>query len=266
MEHYILITGATDGIGFRCAREFALLNKNIIIHGRNLQKLNDTKRALEQFNKNIDIKLVKADFEDLKQTRDAFINIKGYPIDTLINNAGTFNKKQKITKDCFEATYQVNHLAHCLIVNILTDTLVKNSPSKIITVASMAHSNHIDFQNLQTRTFLFGYEGYAQSKLCNILFTFKLARELSNTGVSVNCLHPGVINTKLLINNWGTCGKDVEEGHKMIMFVYNLSDKISGEYLKDFKISKASEIAYDTYIQNRCYETTLQHLKDYLTY
>ncbi len=261
---YILITGATDGIGFESAKRFVASGKNLIIHGRNDDRLYGVKDKLVKINKSVDIKTLKADFEDLKKTAEAFVNIADMPVDTLINNAGTFQKSYKKTKDGFEATYQINHLAHFMITHMLIETLIKNAPSKIIIVSSMAHSNDINFDMLKNKEFPYGYEGYAQSKLCNILFAFRLNKMLKNRGISVNCLHPGVINTKLLVDNWGFCGANTQEAYKMMLFAYELPHSISGEYLKDFKTAKATKKAYDGHYQDMCYDISYAHIKKVL--
>ncbi len=264
MKKFILITGSTDGIGLVSAKKFAALGKNIIIHGRNPEKLDNTKRVLLSINASIEIKTVVSDFEDLSRTKTAFLEIADIPVNTLINNAGTFSSVKKQTKDGFETTYQVNHLAHFMITHILLDTLIRNASSKIIVVASMAHSNDMDFDMLRRRDFTSGYDAYEKSKLCNILFAFKMARMLKSENVSVNCIHPGVINTKLLVDNWGACGNSVENGYKMIMFAYDLPQNISGEYLKDFRIGKAADKAYDKHYQDTCYDISHEHLKNFM--
>ncbi len=258
---FILITGATDGIGLRTATEFAKQGKNLIIHGRNKEKLKETAKRLEELNSKIVIKTVCADFENLKETKNAFEHMQNENINCLINNAGCFTHELKLTIDGLERTYQVNHLAHFLITHILLDSLIKNAPSKIIVVASMAHASNVDFKAIEKGHFLKSYGAYSLSKLCNILFAFKMARELKDRNVSVNALHPGVINTKLLIEGWGACGSSVENAYRMIEFAYNLDTSITGQYLKDFGIQKAADFAYPKENQDRCYEISKKQLE-----
>ena len=259
---YVLITGATDGIGLKAAEELAKKGEALIIHGRNPLKLDRAKERLKKINPSLEVRTVLCDFSDLEETREAFSKVKHENIKVLINNAGCFDSEGIITKDGFGLTYQVNHLAHFLITHILLDTIIKNAPSKIIIVASMAHASYVDFEALRDRRFSYGYEAYACSKLCNILFTFKLARMLEGKNISVNCLHPGVINTKLLVNNWGACGIDVSRAHEMVIYAYNLSNEITGCYLKDFKVSKATGFAYSLENQDKCYEISFEHIKN----
>ena len=262
---YVLITGATDGIGLKTAEELVKRGEALIIHGRNPLKLDRARERLKELNPTAKVKTVLSDFSNLEKTKEAFSKIKGEDIKVLINNAGCFDAKGIITKDGFGLTYQVNHLAHFLITHILLDSIIKNAPSKIIIVASMAHASYVDFEALRDRRFSYGYEAYACSKLCNILFTFKLARMLEGKNISVNCLHPGVINTKLLVDNWGACGIDVSRAHEMVIYAYNLSSEITGCYLKDFKISKAADFAYSLENQDKCYKISFEQVKRYLT-
>ncbi len=261
MGSYILITGSTDGVGLKSAERFASMGKNLILHGRDRERLSAVVERLKAINPQIELKGVVANFEDLSATYDAFHALKNVSVECLINNAGTFDKRGRITEDGFEITYQVNHLAHVLVTHLLLDSLKKAARSRIIIVASMAHARGIDLDALENRRFPSGYEAYALSKLCNILFAFKMTRILKSERISVNCIHPGMINTKLLVNNWGACGVPVDRAHEMVLYAYNLDDEISGEYLKDFKIAKAADVAYDETVQDRCYQISLRHLK-----
>ncbi|WP_025270370.1 SDR family NAD(P)-dependent oxidoreductase [Hippea sp. KM1] len=263
---YTLITGATDGVGLMVALELARMDEHLIIHGRNKLKLNRTAEELKSINPSISVKTVVCDFASLKQVRDAFVKIKDENIRVLINNAGCFDSTGVITEDGFGLTYQVNHLSHFLLTHTLLPSIIKNAPSKIIVVSSMAHAGSIDFETLKKGRFGYSYSAYSCSKLCNILFAFKLSRMLKSKGVSVNCLHPGVINTKLLIEGWGACGIDISKAHQMVLYAYELKQDITGEYLKDFSISKAADFAYSEDNQDECYEIGLSHLKDYLNF
>ncbi|WP_022670575.1 SDR family NAD(P)-dependent oxidoreductase [Hippea alviniae] len=261
---FVLLTGATDGIGLKSAEEFAKLGIDLIIHGRSKTKLENIKERLLSLNPSVKVLTLKADFSNLSETKDTFECIKSEKIHTLINNAGCFDSKGVITKDGFGLSYQVNHLAHFLITHILLDTLIKNAPSKIIIVSSMAHASSVNFEKIEKKEFSYSHEGYSCSKLCNILFAFKMARLLKHRNVSVNCLHPGVINTKLLIEGWSACGLDLSSAHKMIMYAYNLQNSVSGEYLKDFEIARATLFAYEIKNQDICYKIGLKHLEGYL--
>jgi NAD(P)-dependent dehydrogenase (short-subunit alcohol dehydrogenase family) len=83
-----------------------------------------------------------------------------------------------------------------LLTNLLGDRLVESAPARVVTVASDAHqSGTIDFDDLSGMRRYSAWTAYGQSKLANILFTFELARRTEGTGVTANCLHPGVVRT-----------------------------------------------------------------------
>ncbi|AEA33432.1 SDR family NAD(P)-dependent oxidoreductase [Hippea maritima] len=261
---YTLITGATDGVGLRATFELARRGENLIIHGRDEFKLKKTVEELKKMNPSVDVKTVLCDFSDLVQVKETFSKIKNENIRVLINNAGCFDSKGIITKDGFGLTYQVNHLSHFLLTHILLQSLIKNSPSKVIVISSMAHASSVDFKALEQKRFGYSYSAYSCSKLCNILFAFKFSKMLKDKGVSVNCLHPGVINTKLLMEGWGACGADISKAHQMLMYAYDLPEDINGEYLKDFSVSKATDFAYNEKNQDECYRISMKHLEAYL--
>jgi NAD(P)-dependent dehydrogenase (short-subunit alcohol dehydrogenase family) len=113
-----------------------------------------------------------------------------------VNNAGAIFTKREVTAEGFEKTWALNHLAEFLLTELLLDRLKASAPARIVNVASDAHqSGRINFDDLQGTRKYQGLRAYAQSKLANIMFTSALARRLAGTGVTANCLHPGVVGT-----------------------------------------------------------------------
>ena len=114
----------------------------------------------------------------------------------LINNAGLVLGERRTSADGFEYTFALNHLAPFLLTNLLREQLAASAPARVITVSSAAHRGaRLDLDDLQLAGHFNGWRAYANSKLANILFTTELARRLTGTGVTANCLHPGTVNT-----------------------------------------------------------------------
>jgi NAD(P)-dependent dehydrogenase (short-subunit alcohol dehydrogenase family) len=117
----------------------------------------------------------------------------------LVNNAGSVNASRDISEDGIERTFAVNHLGPFLLTNLLLEALARNTPARIVTVASAAHRDGtMPFDDLQFEHG--GYSilrAYARSKLANVLFTAELARRLAGSGVTANCLHPGTVATNI---------------------------------------------------------------------
>jgi len=156
-------------------------------------------------------------------------------------------KNRELSQDGFEMTFAVNHLAHFLLTDLLLDLIKKSGYSRVINVASMAHASEIYFDNLQHEKFYEGYSAYALSKLCNILFTYELAEKLSGSKTTVNCLHPGVIRTKLLHAGWGFGGSELNEGSKTPVHLATSQEveKITGKYFVNCAQSNSSDISYN---------------------
>ena len=119
-------------------------------------------------------------------------------LDVLVNNAGGILSERLETAQGFEMTFGVNHLGHFLLTELLLDRLKASAPSRVINVSSFGHRfaySGLDFADLQSEHHYWSMDAYGKSKLANILFTRELARRLVGTGVTANCLHPGVVRT-----------------------------------------------------------------------
>ncbi|XP_011305179.1 retinol dehydrogenase 13 isoform X3 [Fopius arisanus] len=120
-------------------------------------------------------------------------------LDILINNAGVMRCPKTLTADGIEMQLGVNHIGHFLLTNLLLDTIKASAPARIVNVSSVAHTRgSINTHDLNSTNSYDAGEAYAQSKLANILFTKELAKKLKDTGVTVNAVHPGIVDTELM--------------------------------------------------------------------
>lgn len=117
-------------------------------------------------------------------------------LDVLINNAGAIYSERLLSPEGYEGQITVNHLSHFLLTGLLLPLMKNTANSRIINVSSQAHKmGKIWFNDLMLEKEYSGIKSYGQAKLANILFTYELASRLQNTGITVNCLHPGGVNT-----------------------------------------------------------------------
>lgn len=264
----ILITGATDGIGRETARRLAMDNHEIIIHGRNSNRVQSAVSMIKKETGNENVFGEVADFTSLKDVKRLSIKLKSnYDVlDVLLNNAAIINQDYETTVDGFEKTFQVNYLAHFVLTNNLLPLLKGAVQGRIVNVASMVHSNNIDLDDLQLKQKYSGSEAYSATKLYNILFTFKLARLLDGSSITCNCFHPGVINTKLLRNNFGSIGGAVSEGaDNSVYLVVNPSvSSITGKYFRNSRVASPSQIAEDKKVQDTLWNKTMSWVGNYL--
>ena len=258
----ILITGSTDGIGKQTALELAKAGHKVIIHGRDEERVRTVFEDIRKKTDNDSLGYVVADLSSLAEVKQMAGKVKSEysGLDVLLNNAGVFRGLRELSKDGYEMTFAVNHLSHFLLTNLLLDTIKKSEQGRIVTVSSMAHASAIDFDNLQGKKFYDGYTAYAYSKLCNILFTFYLADKLAETNVTANCLHPGVISTKLLHAGWGMGGASLSQGAETSVFLATSPDveNVSGTYFISKRESNPAAISFDKTIQQKLWDLSME--------
>ncbi|KAH0956353.1 hypothetical protein HN011_009172 [Eciton burchellii] len=122
-------------------------------------------------------------------------------MDVLIHNAGIAEfLKKEVTEDGLEMTMATNHFGPFLLTHLLINLLKQSKPSRIVIVASITYLlARLNLDNINMGPIIPGYKYYV-SKYANIVFTLELARRLEGTGVSANCLHPGMVDTGIWRN------------------------------------------------------------------
>jgi NAD(P)-dependent dehydrogenase (short-subunit alcohol dehydrogenase family) len=270
-EKICLVTGANSGIGKVTAKVLAATGATVIMVSRNRDKGEAAREEIvrETGAKNVDLMIT--DFSDLSQIRRLAANFKAkYPrLHVLVNNAGTFIDKRTLTADGYETTFAVNHLGYFLLTRELLDLMKSSAPARIVNVASEAHRRgHIDFDDLSLQNSYGGWKAYSQSKLANVLFTYELARRLEGTGVTANCMHPGVVGTSLFNSVGGMLGKIVrlftpfmrtpEKGADTIIWLASSPDVegVTGKYFTDRKEQATNPESYDRVVAARLWDVS----------
>ena len=193
-----LVTGGNSGIGRETALGLARLGATVVIVSRDRAKGEAALSEIKGKSGNKSVDLFVADLSSMDSVRQLAREFRGKysKLHVLVNNAGVFLPRRVITVDGFEATFATNHLGHFLLTNLLLDMLEASAPSRVINMTSDAHKGaRIDFEDLMGEKKFSGYKAYGQSKLANVLFTYQLTKLQEGTGVTVNCLHPGVVRT-----------------------------------------------------------------------
>lgn len=277
---YCLITGATSGIGKESAKDFLEKGFYVIILSRDLnrgQKLK--KELLEEYSLPDEaIDIIKADLSSLDEVRTACAEIKTKydTISLLINNAGVFAPRRKITKDNLELTMEVNHFSHFLLTLELLPLLEKNGPdTRIVNVSSVGHftAPAFDITNINFDKHYSGFNAYRTSKLANILFTYKLAEKLQEkrSSVVVNALHPGVVRTNIArrfpivgwlwrINPRYISAKKGAANTILVATDPQLAST-TGKYFSKLKEKKSSDQSYNKELQDKLWNVSLEITK-----
>lgn len=197
----VVVTGGNSGMGFETAAALASMGARVLITVRNADKGRAAVASITQrLQGEGQVQLVVFDLADLASVRRGAAEILEQTprLDVLVNNAGLVLTERAETVDGYEATFAINHLGPFLLTNLLLDRMTESAPSRIVNVASTAHSaarKGIPFDDLQSTHGYRGMRVYGQSKLANILFTLELSRRFGDKGITANSLHPGTVRT-----------------------------------------------------------------------
>lgn len=287
-DKYIVITGATSGIGLAAAKVFAERGAKLGIIARNEAKANDVMTQLEHLtNGNTVVDIFFADMASQQSIRRVATDIleRCPRIDILVNNAGALFQTRKITEDGLEMTWAVNHLGPFLLTDLLLERLKESAPARVITTASHGHKmakKGIDFGDLDAEQLYRGVKKfmggptmrYAQTKLANILFTSELAQRLEGTGVSAYSFDPGLVNTnfnqdnglvaRLTMAAMKPFSRMPEEGAETLIWLAESNGIIehSGCYYADKQIGKTSEAALDKGVAKRLWDISEKQTRE----
>jgi NAD(P)-dependent dehydrogenase (short-subunit alcohol dehydrogenase family) len=267
-----VLTGGTSGIGRETAVALAGLGAWLALICRDRRRGEETVAEIAARTGSRD---VEVHFADLSLQRDvrrvAAELLARYPrIDVLVNNAGIVNLRRTLTADGIEAVFATNHLAYFLLTLLLVERLRASAPARIVNVASEAHHvGRLDFDDLGNARRYRAMRVYGQSKLANILFTYELARRLAASEVTVNCLHPGAVGTRLGHNN-GTVARLLAgalrpffrtpaEGADTSIWLASSSDVagMSGQYFVRRRPRRSSAASYDEVTARRLWDVSV---------
>ncbi len=215
MSKTILITGATDGIGFETAKKLVKLGHTILLHGRSSEKLATVEAELSSLGK---VETYIADLSDLAEVTNLSGAIKANhkSLDVVLNNAGVLNSPKATAKNGFDIRFVVNTLSPYLLTKNLMPLL--NAESRIINLSSAAQSP-VDLPALKGEKGVNdNMSAYAQSKLAITMWSNALANVLGQSGPQVVSVNPGsLLASKMVKEGFGIEGKDLSIGANVLV-------------------------------------------------
>jgi len=261
-----VVTGASSGIGRATARALAGMGATLALVCRDRGRGEEARAALRAESGNDAIALFLADLSSQAEIRRLATELgERYPaIHVLVNNAGVVNLQRTTTVDGIETVFAVNHLGYFLLTDLLLGRLRSSAPARIVNVASEVHRyGTIDLDDLGHARRYRTMRVYGASKLANVLFTYELARRLEGTGVTVNCLHPGAVATRLGQNNGRVATaltkllkpffRTPEQGAATTIYLASSPavEGVSGKYFVNRREARSSAATYDTELARR---------------
>lgn len=260
--------------------ELARLGARVIIACRNLDKAHGVAQEIfratqrEVVVKRLDLcsfASVRRFCEDITATESR--------LDVLINNAGAVgeSKRVRLTEDGYEVAFQSNYLGPFLLTVLLLELLKKTAPSRVINVSSSFHVfGRVDSLEMRAR----GINDlksppaiYGNAKLALNLFTLALADRLRQSGVTVNCLHPGGVRTSISDNgpalrryffkvSMNLTGKTPLQGAQttLRLAVDPALEKTTGKYFEDCVPTLPSKESRDRQLAEEVFLSSLKML------
>jgi retinol dehydrogenase-14 len=265
-----VVTGTTSGIGKETAVALARAGARVAIVCRTQDK---GERALAEIRRRSagDVALFVADLASQRAIRVLAARLRAAlpRIDVLVNNAGLILDRRVLTEDGLETTFAVNHIGYFLLTRLLEPKLLAGAPARVVNVASRAHqSGTLRFDDLMGAKGYDGWSAYVQSKLANIVFTYELARRLAGSGVTANCLHPGVIASSfgnagpLMIRLGVRLGRPFMKGpaRGADTSIYLASspevEGVSGKYFVNRRQARSNDESYDATVATRLWKVS----------
>ena len=252
MSKTILITGSTDGIGKLAATKLAQNNHQVLLHGRNPEKLEKVIQEIRSTSGNKNITGYQADFSKLEEVRSMAEKIKAEQssIDVLVNNAGIFKTANTITDNGLDVRMVVNYLAPFVLTHSLLPLIKKSDHPRIINLSSAAQES-ISPESFKKNSSLSHNQAYAQSKLAILIWSFYLAKK--EPEIATIALNPGsLLNTKMVKEAYGKFWSSADKGADIIidLATHSSFEDVTGKYFDNDKgnFGLAHPDAYDSQI------------------
>jgi NAD(P)-dependent dehydrogenase (short-subunit alcohol dehydrogenase family) len=258
-----VITGTTHGIGTVTSLGLAAAGYTVVMLCRNVPAATALAQKLGQQVPGSEPQVVPCDLASLASVREAARQVRErYPrLERLINNAGIVSTRHRISVDGYELTFATNHLGPYLLTRLLLPALAPQA--RIINVSSQVHyRGQLDLDSIDNpRASYSSVAAYSRSKLANVVDTLALARRLGAAGITVNCLHPGVVATHLL-PGWLNLIRPLfkrtiltpEQGARTSLYLAldERAAALQGQYLDEYQqVQPAAVAAQDRQVQEQ---------------
>jgi dehydrogenase/reductase SDR family protein 12 len=197
--HHAVVTGANSGLGYAISEELAALGATLTLVVRDRDRGEEARQVIVERTGNPAVGLEVADISDLAAVRDLAARLAGDHgrLDVLIHNAGVLLDQRRESADRVELTFATHVLGPFLLTGLLAPLLQASAPSRVIWVSSAGmYTQRLDVDDLQSECGDFnGTVAYAQAKRAQVMLTELWARRLAASGVTVNAMHPGWVDT-----------------------------------------------------------------------
>jgi NAD(P)-dependent dehydrogenase (short-subunit alcohol dehydrogenase family) len=273
------ITGVNSGLGFETMRVLTLRGAHVIGSARTQAKADVACASVEGKTTPMFLDLAQLDSVVACAERIRALDI---PVDGLICNAGIMALPELEQVNGIERQFAVNHLGHFVLINQMIDVVAKSEQGRFVLLSSLAHKRApeggIQFDNLSGEGGDYApWTAYGQSKLANALCSRELAHRLSDTAMTSNSVHPGIIATNLgrhmpWYMRWGGAlfgwafMKSVPEGAATQTYVATNPSLVGvrGYYFADCNVAEGTDYLNDDALAKRLWDISVELTQPYL--
>jgi NAD(P)-dependent dehydrogenase (short-subunit alcohol dehydrogenase family) len=263
-----VVTGATAGIGKALAMDLAKTGETVVIVARDADRGKATQEEIRLATQNPNTDLQLCDLSILSSVRNLaeILKSKYETIDVLINNASVYRRKRIVTVDGFEEMFAANHLGPFLLTNLVLEKLQTavqvNGSARVLNITAPS-TVPLNFDDLHSEKKFSSLNAFGATKMANLLFTFELARQLENTGITVNAIHPGLARSGLmkessfllrLFTRLASTPPEKVTGAILQAATAPEFEKTTGKFLHNGKEIDAPAYAHDRTAQQRLWE------------
>jgi len=229
---FVVITGATSGVGYYTARKYASMGAHILMVNRNPEKSESVcKEISEEFSVPVDYIIADlAILTDIQRAGQYLLSLEK-PIDVLIHNAGVHLASRNENPFGLEINFAVHYLCPLIMNKILMPKYQRDKTGRILFVSSEAYRFAVwglDLEDLEWKKRRYtGIKAYGGGKLAQLLSMHILSGELAPYHVTMNAMHPGMVRTETGKDN----GKWYQWYKKNFIDKFSASPDISAEAL-----------------------------------
>ncbi len=249
----VLITGATDGIGYATARRFVDDGATVYLHAPDPDSGEKAvTRLVKDGAEPLRLNLVVADFTRLQEVASLAdrLAVTLPALDVLVNNAAVAAPEGRTyTADGHELTFQVNYLAPYLLTTKLVPRLASVG-GRVVNVSSLRHTGgNINWKNPAGDQY-WPLAAYAQSKLALTMYTKSLAEAGGDSFIALS-VHPGVFQTRLL-RMYGRVGRPAGEAAPIVTTLGSRTyPMVDGGYYHGLSLAKAAALVENPRARSR---------------
>jgi NAD(P)-dependent dehydrogenase (short-subunit alcohol dehydrogenase family) len=261
-----IVTGANRGIGKRTASKLASLGYTVVMACRNLQTALSARDEIRSASGNTNVDVLELDLADFASVR-GFVRQFGEryeSLNVLVNNAGITSKNPGKTVDGLDIVVGTNYFGPFLLTQLLIDKFEHGGDNRIINLTSNIYPyGRFNFQHLQDYRWV---KSYAVSKYMVLLFSLELAERQADSGITVNAVHPGIVDTDIMFTHeWYDAIIDAllkpffispEIGAAPVVKLATSADMrgITGRYFSKFRLARVPSWFSKPKLRRRLYE------------